>query len=88
MNYSGAMIHNIQLSDGQRAKCHQNRIRLRLRLRHCSNGHSSHIDILRDDLLNKKPQFKPTRLQFYSSSSIKSFLINDLLDTPMETPCQ
>jgi hypothetical protein len=79
INHYGTMIYEIQLSDEQHVKCHQNQIRLSLR--HCSNDHSSYIDSLHDDLLNKKSQFNTTQRRSYSSSSIESFRINGLLDT-------
>jgi hypothetical protein len=51
------MVYEVQLSDGQLVKCHQNQIRLR----HASNDQSSDIDCLPDDLLNEKSQSKATQ---------------------------
>jgi len=57
------MIYEIQLSDGQCYKRHQNQ----LRPRYSSNTQSSEIDSLPDDLLNIKSQSKTVESSYSTS---------------------
>ncbi|CAF1490701.1 unnamed protein product [Rotaria sordida] len=58
-----SMIYEIQLSDGQRCKRHQNQ----LRPRYSSNAQSSEIGSLPDDLLNTESQSKTPSFSHASS---------------------